>query len=95
MNCYHCAHEIPTDTKIFRQTVCEQCGSYVHCCMNCQHYDSKAYNQCHEPAADRVLDKEKANFCDFFNMRMAAAKQDNRADEARKKLDALFKKKSE
>lgn len=62
MNCYHCAHEIPTDTKIFRQTVCEQCGSYVHCCMNCQHYDSKAYNQCHEPAADRVLDKEKANF---------------------------------
>ena len=35
--------------------------------MNCRFYDSSAYNDCSEPAADRVVEKDKANFCDYFS----------------------------
>jgi hypothetical protein len=32
----------------------------------CKYYDPSAYNECRESVADRVVDKEKANYCDFF-----------------------------
>jgi hypothetical protein len=32
----------------------------------CKFYDAKVYNECRETNADRVTDKEKANFCDYF-----------------------------
>lgn len=58
----------------------------------CTHYDAKAYNACREPAADRVVDKERANFCDFFTPFAGQHDMDAKADDARAKLEALFKK---
>ncbi len=34
----------------------------------CTFYDLKVYNECRESNADRIVDKEKANFCDYFNL---------------------------
>ena len=33
---------------------------------NCAFYSETSYNECKESQADRVLDKEKANYCDYF-----------------------------
>jgi hypothetical protein len=78
-----------------RGDACPQCASYLHCCLNCRFYDEKAHHQCREPQAEFVQDKAMGNFCDYFEA--AAAQTQNlsaaRAAEARKKLEALFKKK--
>ncbi len=77
-----------------RQDSCPGCRASTHCCLNCTHYDSSRYNECTEPVADRVVDKEKANFCDYF--KPGAGKTGplkNPADAARAAAEALFRKK--
>ncbi len=61
--------------------------------MNCAFYDPSAYNACREPQAERVLDKDRANRCDYF----APAREGRgsvESPQAKQKaaLDALFKK---
>lgn len=55
-------HDIP----VSRRDECPHCSCDLHCCRMCQFYDTKVYNQCREPMADRVIEKEKSNFCDYF-----------------------------
>ncbi len=64
--CFHCKKEIKTTGKPGRGEICPGCGSDVKVCLNCRFYDARAYNECREPAANRVVDKDKANFCEFF-----------------------------
>jgi hypothetical protein len=53
-----------------------------------------AYNQCREPAADVVKEKDRSNFCDYFSPQAGGA--GNRGpskDDLRAAAEALFKKK--
>jgi len=93
--CHHCGKTSDPGDRIGRTETCEHCGADLHVCYNCRHYDPKEYNECRETQADRVLEKDKANFCDYFSpsevaMRAGAGKQ---KDDVKAKLDALFKKK--
>lgn len=92
--CFKCGHTLEK-TDFGRQDQCPQCHTSTHCCLNCTHYDSTRYNECTEPIAERVVDKEKANFCDYFKpLNKSRTKQpDNSRQEALKKAEALFKKK--
>lgn len=54
--------------KISRKEDCPTCGSDLHSCKMCEHYDRSAYNECRESTADRIVEKEKANFCDYFKL---------------------------
>jgi len=90
--CYKCKKEFKVDKIIGRKDACPFCQSDLRCCLNCRFYDQCLYNQCREPQADRVLDKDRSNFCDYFNFKDSAeeeTKQD--VNLARKKLDDLFK----
>jgi predicted RNA-binding Zn-ribbon protein involved in translation (DUF1610 family) len=49
-----------------RETNCLQCGKPTRVCRNCRWYDTSRPNSCQEPVAEEVQDKERANFCDFF-----------------------------
>ncbi|MBC7792671.1 MAG: hypothetical protein H7Z43_03100 [Clostridia bacterium] len=51
----------------------------------------RAYNECREPVADRVVDKERGNFCDYFTLSARRA-ESAKTDDARAELEALFKK---
>lgn len=51
----------------------------------------KSYNECKEPAADRVVDKEKNNFCEFYQPG-SGGEQQSAADKAKAAAEALFKK---
>jgi hypothetical protein len=81
-----------------RTATCESCGRDLHACVNCAHYDPKAYNECHEPNAERVDDRKSSNFCDYFKVVPAkpaqpgAARAATREQAARDKLNSLFKK---
>ena len=54
--------------KVARTEECPYCSRSLHCCRMCTFYDQKVYNECHESNADRIVDKEKSNFCDYFNL---------------------------
>lgn len=58
----------------------------------CQFYDPKSYNECRESNADRITDKEKANFCDYFKLGSGAADAEKQRLDALAKAAALFKK---
>jgi hypothetical protein len=58
----------------------------------CQFYDPKAYNECRESSADRVVEKEKANFCDYFKIGSAGSEAEKQRQDAMAKAAALFKK---
>jgi hypothetical protein len=94
MQCYNCQLELALTKTPARAETCPKCASYLHCCLNCRFYDVNAHNQCREPQAEWVKDKEMANFCDFFEAATkTASKESARKEEARKKLDDLFKRK--
>ena len=94
MQCYNCQTTIELERKPGRNETCPKCTSYLHCCHNCRFYDPPAHNQCREPQADWVKDKEMANFCDFFEAASEiTSEQASKKDKVLKKLDDLFKKK--
>jgi len=93
MQCYNCQTTIELERKPGRNDTCPKCTSYLHCCFNCRFHDPAAHNQCREPQADWVKEKEMANFCDYFEAVREVTSGPSKKDEALKKLDDLFKKK--
>ena len=77
----------------FRET-CEGCDADLHVCLNCRFHDPAAYNECREPNAERVADRDRANRCDYFAAAggEAGAPADDSAAAAKSRLDDLFKK---
>ena len=70
IQCYKCENilNLSEESKVYRQDDCDKCGASIHCCKMCIFYDEHSYNECREPVAQRILDKEKANFCDNFKL---------------------------
>jgi hypothetical protein len=94
MECAFCNKKIRIRDKIARQDVCPHCHRDLRCCKQCKYYDQSAYNECKEVAAERILDKERANFCDFYMPRGSKGGSGtlNRTREAKEALEALFRK---
>jgi len=64
--------------------------------MNCSLYDAAVYNACRESQADRCVEKNKANFCVYFNYTdsdQAISHRTVSGNTRENPLDALFKKK--
>jgi hypothetical protein len=94
MYCHRCGSQIEVEDKVYRGDTCRTCGRPLHCCKNCVFYDPVANQQCREPQAELVGDKEAANFCDYFKPRSGMAKPGGISSTGnRKKLEDLFKKK--
>lgn len=90
--CYKCQKAVPVlgTFKIQRTEDCPFCSTSLHCCKMCKFFDPKVYNECRETNADRITDKEKANFCDYFVL--SDGKNDSEAKENLiKAADSLFK----
>ncbi len=92
-SCFHCKKLNISLGKIGFRDECDSCRSDLHVCKNCEFYDPKAYNECRETSADVVREKERANFCDFFNGREAGAAVMDKAAQLKAAAEALFKKK--
>ena len=91
--CCHCQKDIPIigAFKVARTEDCPYCSRPLHCCKMCKFYEPKVYNECLEPNADRVVDKEKANFCDYFVLAGAGSTGPSK-DDLVNIADSLFKK---
>ena len=65
--CWQCGHDLSDVPRpISRHATCGACFNELHCCRLCRHYDPDNTTRCHEDRADPPLQKENANFCDFF-----------------------------
>ena len=73
LNCHSCGHALPLmpGDMIGRRDTCTGCGADLHACVHCRHFDPSRSSQCCEPQAEWVSDKEKSNFCDYFEVRTA------------------------
>ena len=94
MYCTFCGAKVELEDKVMRSDTCPQCSRDLRCCKQCQFFDHHAYNECKEVMAERIQDKERANFCEYYTPRGNIKKAVNRNDDAKAALEALFKKKS-
>ena len=97
--CFSCKGEVHLPRgAVSRAEVCLVCGADVRVCYNCLYYEVGAYNSCREPQAERVVEKDRANFCDYFSftggsngIASGAAAGDGKAA-LRQQFEGLFKK---
>lgn len=92
--CYRCGHAISSIERIGRRDTCLHCGTDLHCCRNCSFHEPTSHNQCREPQAERQLDKEVGNFCEYFAFRTGGVTLPPSTDTARARLAELFRKKT-
>lgn len=93
MQCWKCGTELKNLLLPFsRYEECSTCKADLHVCLTCKHYDPTVSDGCREDRADFVLDKDKANFCDYFrpNPRAYKPADDTGSREARARLAELF-----
>ncbi len=91
--CWKCGASLAAEPlPLARGAECPSCNADLHVCRLCAFYDPAVARSCREPVADEVHNKERANFCGYFQPRPEAfAAQDPRAArDARDALDALF-----
>jgi hypothetical protein len=98
--CHRCGRELKVSSKVARADGCPHCHSDLKVCLNCALHDPGANNQCREPQAEWQTDKDKANFCEFFEFRETSPLTSpglsgaaGGPDRARAAFDALFSKK--
>lgn len=95
MRCHGCGAEIEIGTgeRVGFRDSCDACQADLHVCLNCTFHDPSAYNECREPNAERVSDRDRSNRCEYF---VPASGSDGEGSDpaaaARAKLDDLFKK---
>lgn len=93
LQCYRCGAGLEElGLPLSRRDECPGCERYLHCCRMCVHFDPQVPKQCREDDAEEVTDKEKPNFCDWFEP--AAGRFDDAgagaAARAESQLAALF-----
>lgn len=72
---------------------CAKCGRDTRTCKACEFFDPGSNNQCRESQADRVVDKERANFCDYFRPKSGIGSATASKDALKAAAEALFRKK--
>jgi hypothetical protein len=93
LQCQFCGAAVTLAAPIPRESSCENCRRDYHSCRQCRHYDPSRHNACRETQADMVEDKERRNFCEFFDFNPAPIRpgaDKSRATDARAKLEGLF-----
>lgn len=90
--CWKCGASIGDEPlPLSRLAECRACRAQLHVCRLCAFYDTRVAKACRETVADEVKDKERANFCGYFQPRPNAyVPGESKAKHTRAELDALF-----
>lgn len=91
-HCWHCGAGL-TALDYGRECECPGCSAPTRCCRNCRHFAPGRANECMEPQVERVIDKARSNFCEWFEPAMnpgpGATAPD--AESLRRAAEALFR----
>ncbi|MGE3684585.1 MAG: hypothetical protein AB7G93_22950 [Bdellovibrionales bacterium] len=69
---------------------CPKCRADAHVCKNCAFYDPKVYNECREPQAEVIRERDRANRCDYFQPGSGGATAGPSQEDLLKAAEALF-----
>ncbi len=64
--CFSCTKTLALSGKPGRGDSCPFCSADLKACRNCRFFDDSSYNECAEPQAERVLEKDRSNYCEYF-----------------------------
>jgi hypothetical protein len=67
VSCWSCGNTWEFSPPLGRGELCGKCRRDAKCCLNCKYYDRYAGRECLESQAEVVKDKERSNFCDWFD----------------------------
>ena len=93
VSCFKCSHQIQFVDRLSFFAECEKCGEDAHVCRNCLFFDPKAYNECREPQAEVVREKDRANRCEYFQAKQGSGPVVDPKEALLSAAEALFKKK--
>ena len=93
-HCHRCGTAWPLSSQPGRGESCENCRADLRVCLNCRHHDRNAAHWCRERRAEPVEDKDRGNFCEWFEFATrtwtGVGAKDPREDSARAALKALL-----
>lgn len=92
-HCHQCGWEWKYSAQPGRSETCPQCRADLRVCVHCVHHDPRIAHQCRERRAEPVADKERANFCEFFEFARSewrGGPTNSREDAARAALKSLL-----
>lgn len=92
--CWKCGQPLEATKPGFRD-LCPACGKDLHACRNCRFYKPGAYRDCAETVPDGVTDKERSNFCEYFQPAAGpwgpkGGASGGKGAEAKREFDKLF-----
>jgi hypothetical protein len=82
--CHYCRNGLPVAVQQ-KNRLCPNCGSDIHACRNCVHFDESLNSQCKESDSPWVRDRGTTNSCPFFEFRGAT---DSASPDEAKKVEA-------
>jgi len=92
--CSDCGRRVAVAAGVELDAVCPGCGTDLHCCVSCTHFDPSARFQCRQDIAQPVPKKRKRNECPLFEPKQVMEfESDSGAkspEEARAAFDDLF-----
>ena len=93
LQCWNCGRSLDDVPRpISRHEHCRDCFEALHSCRLCRYYRTDVNSRCNEERADPPMNKENANFCDFFRPvgGVYSSKRSQRSGMAQSSLDSLF-----
>ena len=96
VRCARCGNELTVALAWSSDGACARCGSAIHACAQCLHFDSGAPFECQKPIRVRVSPKDSRNDCIEFEPRTTVERETKSsgtgsAPSARQAFDDLFK----
>lgn len=94
--CWNCGKPTGITGGVTRSDACPECLADLRCCRGCRHFDPTRRFQCRENVDHNFVNKEKNNFCDFYQVRNVIkgpggiTTQTDTKDNRKKKFDGLF-----
>ena len=94
--CWNCGRTTGIEGRVTRSDSCPHCLADLRCCRGCRHFQPLRRFQCKESVETNIVNKEKNNFCDFFQMRDVVKRpggittQTESNDDRQKRFDDLF-----
>ncbi|MGB9429229.1 MAG: hypothetical protein WCC11_05035 [Gammaproteobacteria bacterium] len=91
--CWKCGASLKdVPMPLSRLSECLVCHAELHVCRMCGYYDPRKAESCAEQRADPPQDKQRANFCEYFEARTQAfqTKDNNAVERAKEGLEKLF-----
>jgi hypothetical protein len=93
LSCWKCGASLKGALlPLSRLSKCKSCQGDLHTCRMCEFYNPTVNNSCREPVAEKVTDKNRKNFCGYFqpSATVFQTKDDGKTSSSKQQLDALF-----